>query len=203
MRKDLPTMIEVEDKVVSMDLITCRFACDLSRCKGACCVEGESGAPLEAAEVRILNREYASIRPFLREEGNEAIGQLGPWVVDADRETVTPLVQGRECAYAVFEDGIARCGIEKAYESGATSFRKPVSCHIYPMRVKSFRGITGMNYDRWMICDPARELGEKEDVPVFRFLREAIERKYGKEFYGKLEMISRKVGQKPDRSVEL
>ncbi len=197
MKKDIPTMMEIEDKVVSLDLITCRFVCDLDRCKGVCCVEGESGAPLEAAETRILNEEYTRIRPYLREEGNEAIGQQGPWVVDADRESVTPLIGGRECAYAVFEEGIARCGIEVAYESGATSFRKPVSCHIYPMRVKNYRGFTGMNYDRWKICDPARELGEKLDVPVFRFLREPIERKYGKAFYRKLEMISRNVGQKP------
>ncbi len=203
MKKDIPTMMEIGDKVVSLDLINCRFVCDLDRCKGVCCVDGESGAPLEAGETETLDREYPNIRPYLREEGNRAIAKQGTWVVDTDQETVTPLVEGKECAYAVFEGDIAYCGIERAWEAGVTSFRKPVSCHIYPMRVKNYRGFTGMNYDRWKICDPAREHGEKEDVPVFRFLREAIERKYGEEFYRKLEIISRNVGQKPDDNIEL
>ena len=189
MKKDMPTMLEVGDKVVSHDLITDRFVCNLARCKGVCCVEGESGAPLEEAETGILKREYRNIKPFLREEGNRAISKQGTWVVDADRESVTPLVEGRECAYAVFEGGIARCGIEKAWEAGATPFRKPVSCHLYPMRVKKLSGFTGMHYDRWNICDPAREYGEKQNVPVFRFLKEAIVRKYGEDFYRQLEII--------------
>ncbi len=203
MKKDLPTMMEIDDKVVSLDLITNRFVCDLAKCKGVCCVEGESGAPLEADEIDLLERDYDRIRPFLREEGRSAIESQGTWVVDADDETVTPLIEGKECAYATFENGIARCGIETAYEAGATALRKPISCHIYPIRVKSYRGFTAMNYDRWPICDPAREFGEKMGVPVYRFLRESIERKYGKDFYRKLEIVSRNLGQKPDRTIDL
>jgi len=196
-------MMEIGDKVVSLDLITCKFVCDLAKCKGVCCVDGESGAPLEAEEADILEKEYPNIRPYLREEGNKAIEKQGSWVMDIDRETVTPLIDGKECAYAIFEAGITRCGIEKAHEAGATAFRKPISCHIYPIRVKTYRGFTGINYDRWKICDPARAFGEEKDVPVYRFLRDAIERKYGREFYRKLEIISRNVGQDPDENIEI
>ena len=202
MKKDLPSMMEIGDKVVSLDLITNKFVCDLDKCKGVCCVNGESGAPLEAGEVDILDAEIANIRPCLREGGNRAIDRQGTWVIDTDKENVTPLIDGKECAYAIFEDGIARCGIEKAWEAGATSLRKPISCHIYPIRVKKYRGFTAINYDRWKICDPARSCGENNDVPVYRFLREAIERKYGEEFYRKLEIISRNMGRKPDREID-
>ncbi len=201
MKKDIPTMMEIGDKVVSLDLITHKFVCDLGKCMGVCCVEGESGAPLEPGELEILENEYPRILPYLREEGRRAIQEQGTWVVDEDRETVTPLIGEKECAYAVFDGKIARCGIEKAYEAGATTFRKPISCHIYPIRLKKYKGFTAVNYDRWPICDPARACGEKKDVPVFRFLREAIERKYGAEFYKKLELVSRSVGQAPDNEI--
>ena len=196
-------MMEIGDKVISLEIITQKFVCDLDKCRGVCCVHGESGAPLESGEVDILDRDIGKIRPYLRDEGNRTIYKQGAWVVDADKETVTPLIEGRECAYAIFEDGIARCGIEKAYEQGATSFRKPISCHIYPIRLKRYRGFTAMNYDRWAICDPARDCGNQKNVPVYRFLREAIERKYGEEFYKKLEIVSRNVGQVPDPQIEV
>ncbi|MFC2113035.1 DUF3109 family protein [Bacteroidota bacterium] len=202
MKKDIPTMIEIGDKVVTLDLITEKFVCNLDVCKGVCCVHGESGAPLESEEVDILDNQYPDIAPFLREEGNSAIQKQGTWVIDTDKESVTPLIEGNECAYAIFEKGIARCGIEKAFEAGATTFRKPVSCHIYPIRVKRYKGFTALNYDRWKICDPARAYGEEKDVPVYRFLQESIVRKYGEEFYKKLEIISHNVGQNPDPEFE-
>jgi hypothetical protein len=203
MKKDMPTMMEIGDKIVSLDLITHKFVCDLAACKGVCCVDGESGAPLEPDEVKILEKEYPNIRPYLREDGQMAIDKQGTWVIDADRETVTPLIEGKECAYAVFNNGIARCGIEKAFEDGATVLRKPISCHIYPIRVKKYHGFTAVNYDRWKVCDPARICGEKKGIPVYRFLREAIERKYGEEFYRKLEIVSHNMGQEPDEEVKL
>ena len=203
MKKDIPTMMEIGDKVITLDLITEKFVCDLNKCKGACCVDGESGAPLESEEVEILDKEYPDIAPYLREEGNRAIEKQGTWVVDHDKETVTPLIEGKECAYAIFEGGFARCGIEKAFEAGATTFRKPISCHIYPIRVKGYRGFTALNYDRWKICDPARTCGEENNVPVYRFLRESIVRKYGEDFYKKLEILSRNVEQEPDPEVKL
>ncbi len=203
MKKDVPTMIEIGDKVITLDLITEKFVCDLDKCNGVCCVYGESGAPLEPEEVDVLEKEYKNIAPYLTKDGNRAIEKLGTWVIDADNETVTPLIEGRECAYAVFEGAIAKCGIEKAFEAGATTFIKPISCHIYPIRVKKYNDFTALNYDRWKICDSARSCGEKKDVPVYRFLREPIIRKYGEEFYQKLEIVSRKIGQNPNTQIEL
>ena len=193
MKKDIPTMMEIGDKVVSLDLITKKFVCKLDKCKGVCCVEGESGAPLEQDEVGILEDEYEKIRPYLREGGNRAIEKLGTSVIDADGEMVTPLIEGKECAYAIFEGEIARCGIEKAFEAGAVSLRKPISCHIYPIRIKEYKGFKAVNYDLWPICDPARAHGEKLGIPVYRFLRESIIRKYGEEFYAKLETIAQTI----------
>jgi len=191
MKKDVPTMVEIGDKVVSLDIIREKFVCDLASCKGICCVEGESGAPLEDDEVKLLKAEYDKIRPYLREAGRDAVEQQGTAVRDADQEMVTPLVGGKnECAYAIFENDIARCGIEKAWEEGATGFRKPVSCHIYPIRVKNYHSLKAVNYDRWKVCDPARVNGEKENVPVYLFVNEAIERKFGADFFQKLQIIS-------------
>jgi hypothetical protein len=191
MKKDIPTMIELGDKVVSLDIIREKFVCDLSICKGICCVEGESGAPLEDDEVRLLKKEYHKISPFLREEGRKSIARLGTSVRDIDQEMVTPLVDGdKECAYAIFENDIARCGIEKAWEAGATSFQKPVSCHLYPIRVKNYHSLKAVNYDRWKVCDPARVNGERENLPVYRFVGEAIRRRFGEDFYQKLQRIA-------------
>ncbi len=189
-------MIELGDKVVSFDIIREKFVCDLAKCKGICCVEGESGAPLDDEEVKQLKAEYDKIKPYLREEGREAIAYQGTSIRDADREMVTPLVGGHhECAYAVFENGIARCGIEKAWEDGATGLRKPVSCHIYPIRIKNYASMEAVNYDRWKVCEPARQHGERQNVPVYRFVRDAIERKFGKDFYQKLQIISDGMGE--------
>jgi hypothetical protein len=191
MKKDVPTMVEVGDKVVSLDIIREKFVCELSKCKGICCVEGESGAPLEDDEVLLLAKEYDNIRPYLREEGKVAIEEQGTAVRDADDEMVTPLVGGKhECAYALFESEIARCGIEKAWEEGATSFQKPVSCHIYPIRVKNYNSLKAVNYDRWKVCDPARLNGERENVLVYCFVKDAIQRKFGEDFFQKLQIIA-------------
>jgi hypothetical protein len=196
MKKDIPTMIELDDKVVSFDIIREKFVCDLAKCKGICCVEGESGAPLEDDEVKMLKAEYDKIRPYLREEGRKAIALQGTSIRDADQEMVTPLVGGHnECAYVLFENGIARCGIEKAWEAGATGFRKPVSCHIYPIRIKNYSSMKAVNYDRWKVCDPAREHGERKNVPVYCFVKDAIERKFGADFYRKLQIISDGMGE--------
>lgn len=195
-------MIQIDDKVISMDLIEKKFVCDLDACKGGCCVDGESGAPLEDDELKILEMDYESIRPYLRAKGNRAIEKQGTWIVDADREAVTPLIDGKECAYAIFQEGVAFCGIEKAFEAGATSFQKPISCHIYPIRLKNYKGFIAVNYDLWPICESARSCGENKGVPVYRFLREAIERKYGTGFYKKLEIISRSLVQMPDEQIK-
>lgn len=186
-------MFEIDNKVVSLDLIREKFTCDLIKCKGYCCVYGESGAPLEEEEVRILKRIFPDIREFLRPEGILAIEKLGTSVVDEDKDKVTPLIGKMECAYAIFENGIARCGIEKAFEAGIIPFRKPVSCHLYPVRIKKYEGFEAVNYDRWHVCDPARINGNDLNIPVYLFVKDALIRKYGEEFIRKLDQIAQEI----------
>lgn len=183
-------MIEIGKTIISRDIIEKKFVCDLKKCKGMCCVEGDSGAPLEKKEIEILEKDLMKILPFLREEGKKVIEEKGVYVIDWDSEFVTPLVNDKECAFAVFEDDIALCGIEKAFLAGATSFRKPVSCYLYPVRIKRFNSFDAVNYDRWEICRPAVENGEELNVPVYKFLKEPLQQKYGKEWYKNLEVAA-------------
>ena len=193
-----PTMFEIDKTIISADVVEKCFVCDLAKCKGYCCVYGESGAPLETEEVNILKDIYPRIREFLRKEGVDAIETQGTSVIDKDNEPVTPLIGKEECAYAIFENGIAMCGIEKAFENKATDFPKPLSCHLYPVRIKEFNDYEAVNYDRWRICDPARESGLKKHVPVFRFVRDAIIRKFGAEYFEKLEIASKEFVDRGD-----
>ena len=150
-------MIEIDDKIVSADLLRECFACDIAQCKGICCVEGNAGAPLEAEEVGILEREYAAYKPYMTPEGIEAVERQGFMVIDEDGDLTTPLVGDAECAYTYSENGITLCAIEKAWLEGKTAFRKPISCHLYPIRVVRFsNGTAGLNYHRWSVCAPAR-----------------------------------------------
>ena len=183
-------MIEIDKTVVSLDLLEKHFICDLDKCKGMCCVHGDSGAPLESAEAEILDKLFPVIKKYLRQEGIEAIKNQGRHVIDSDGDLVTPLVNRKECAYVIFKHGIAKCGIEKAFEDGAIDFQKPVSCHLYPVRTKKYSDFEGINYDRWEICQPATILGQKENIPVFRFVKKALVRKYGVDFYKKLEIAA-------------
>ncbi len=182
-------MIQIGDKIVSRELFENHFICDLPSCHGNCCVIGDSGAPLEEDEAVVLSNHINEIRPYLRREALRAIDEQGSWVIDDDGDKVTPLIGREECAYVVFNDGIARCAIEQAFEEGTISFRKPVSCHLYPIRVNKMGKGIALNYHRWGICEPARIMGKKEGVPVFMFLKDPIERVYGKEFYQELELI--------------
>lgn len=188
--KDLAGIFQIGKQLVSMDVIQEHFVCDLAACKGACCVHGDSGAPLEHEEAGLLEKELPLILPFLREEGRKTIRELGPHVIDSDRDTVTPLVEGNECAYVVFDKGVARCGIETAYHAGKVSLRKPVSCHLYPVRIKGLTGFDGLNVDRWEICKPARLLGSQLQIPVYVFVKDALIRNYGHRWYRKLEKIA-------------
>ena len=183
-------MIQIGDKLVSLELLKEEFVCNLGACKGACCVEGQSGAPLTDEEVLIIEEEYENVRPFLRNEGVEAIEQQGTSMIDSDGDHVTPLREGKECAYTVFdESGTAQCGIELAWKDGKTSFRKPVSCHLYPIRTKRYPTFEAVNYERWQICKPACKLGAELKVPVFKFAKEALIRKYGEAWYEELELV--------------
>ena len=183
-------MIQIDDKLISDELFEARFVCDLSACKGACCVEGDSGAPIEKGEADIVERDLDAIWPYMSEAGKKAVKKKGVSVVDEDGERVTPLVNGKECAFVNFDDkGVARCSIEMANRAGKTDFKKPISCHLYPIRLTELKDFVALNYHKWPICAPACECGGKLNVKVFRFLRESIERKFGKEFYQKMEKM--------------
>lgn len=187
----LCAMIALDHTLLSEDLLDKQFACDLGQCQGACCVEGDEGAPLEKEEVATLKEIYPSVAPYLRAEGRATIEKQGTSCIDPlDNEPVTPLVEGRECAYAVFENGTALCGIEKAWQAGATTFRKPLSCHLYPIRITKYPDYHALNYHQWPICDPACSLGATLKIPVYRFAREALIRAYGQKWYAELEEVA-------------
>ncbi len=181
-------MIQIDDQIVSLEVLKEEFVCNLSACKGACCIHGDSGAPLEKKEMAIIEREFSKIKPHLRKEGVEAIEKQGTSVLDKDGDWVTPLRDGKECAFTVFEkNGTAKCGIEVAWQKGDTSFRKPISCHLYPIRTKKYPTFEAVNYERWAICSEACKLGKDLKVPVYKFLKEPLQRKYGTEWYAVLE----------------
>lgn len=181
-------MIERDDKIVSADLLRECFACDLTQCKGICCVEGNAGAPLEMDEVDVLEEEWENYRPYMTPEGIEAVERQGFMVVDPDGDYTTPLVDDAECAFSCEENGITYCAIERAWKEGKTSFRKPISCHLYPIRLASFsNGSIGLNYHRWEVCRPACECGKRLGIPVYRALKEPIVRRFGEDFYHQLE----------------
>jgi len=180
-------MLHIDNTLISLDLITSHFACNLKVCKGACCVSGDSGAPLEPDEAGILDSIYPSLKPFLREESVRTIEEQGTWVIDIEKDLVTPLNYGKECAYTLFENGIARCAIETAFIRGAIDFRKPVSCYLYPVRIKKYPHFDAVNYDRWEICVPAIDLGHELDMPVYRFVEKPLIQQYGVEWFNQLE----------------
>lgn len=182
-------MIQIGEKIISRELFENHFICHLEKCEGNCCIFGDSGAPLEKHEAETLAMELDKIRPFMRAVGIQAVREQGAWVIDDDGDQVTPLVGMEECAYVVFEGKIARCAIEQAYDKGAIRFRKPASCHLYPIRVAKLKQGIALNYHQWSICEPARILGKQEGVPVFRFLKDPLIRVYGEEFYRELEIV--------------
>jgi hypothetical protein len=189
-------MLSIGNTLISDEVVTERFICNIEACKAACCLEGDAGAPLLEEESLILERIYPEVEPFLAEKGKQAIAAQGTWVTDTDGEKCTPLVAGRECAYALFdENGILQCGIEKAWEAGATQFRKPSSCHLYPIRIKEHKTFTAVNYHRWQVCAPACALGSKLGVPVFRFLKDALVNRFGAAWYAELEVLAEHVGR--------
>ncbi len=190
-------MLAIGKAVISHDLIESKFSCDLAACKGACCVAGDSGAPLEDEETAILEEIYPSVKCYLGEESVKTIETYGTWVIDVENDKVTPLNNGKECAYVVFENGIAFCAIEKAYNEGVISFRKPLSCHLYPVRIKKYRYSDAVNYDKWEICHPAIIRGNTLNTTVYQFTRDALERKYGKNWFEQLVIEAKKLSLTP------
>ncbi len=184
-------MFELGNTVVSEEILENHFVCDLNACKGACCIDGSAGAPLEEEEIIILSDLYEDLKPYLREEGISAIEAQGSYVKGEDGDWETPLVDKQECAYVVYNGrGIAECGIENAYNSGAIKWKKPVSCHLYPVRIREYTKLTAVNYHRWHICDPACSLGDQLRMPIYKFVKEALIRKFGKQWYEELEVAA-------------
>jgi len=176
-------MFLLEDSIISDDLKEVYFCCDMEKCRGACCIEGDAGAPLEEEEISLLEDYIGEIKPFMVEGGCEVIRQLGVFDYDAEGSYVTPLINGNECAYVYFDEGVARCAIEKAFQEQKIPFAKPVSCHLYPIRIKSSHGKELVNYHKWDICRKALEKGHNEKMPLYQFVSGALIRKFGRNWY--------------------
>ena len=177
-------MIQIDDKLISEDLFSEEFVCNLAKCTGICCVEGDAGAPLDEDETKILDEIYPKIKPYLRPEGIQAIEEQGTYTLDFEGDLVTPLVNNAECAYVIFDEkGYTKCAIEKAYEDGVIDWQKPISCHLYPIRITEYSNFSAINYHEWDICSDACTLGKELGVKVYQFLKKPLIRKYGEEFY--------------------
>ncbi|MEJ6794290.1 MAG: DUF3109 family protein [Flavobacteriales bacterium] len=177
-------MVQIDDKIISLDVFEQQFVCDLSACKGACCVEGDSGAPLENEEADILAQIYDKVKPFMREEGIREVELQGFSVIDKDGDLTTPLVNNKECAFVSFDqNGTAKCSIEQAYNQGEVAFKKPISCHLFPIRIQKYDDFEAVNYESIKICEPACSCGQKLQVPVYKFLKEPLIRLYGESWY--------------------
>ena len=181
-------MIEIQGALLHEDLISEQFVCNLSRCKGACCVEGDSGAPLALSELETLRDIYPKVMPYMTAKGIAAVEEQGPFVKDFEGDYTTTCVDtNKECAYVTWENGVTKCAIEKAWEQGEVSWRKPISCHLYPIRITAYPEFDVLHNDRWNICSSACSFGRELKVPVYKFLKDALIRKYGEDWYAELE----------------
>lgn len=179
-------MILHENTIISDDVRNVYFCCNLRECKGICCVEGDAGAPLEEEEISLLEDYLGAIESFMVPEGITEVRRTGVFDYDADGKYVTPLVKGKACCFAFFEDGIARCAIEKAFQEKVIPFPKPLSCHLYPVRISKVGHQDAINYHKWNICRKALENGRNLNFPLYEFLEMALIRKYGRNWYNRL-----------------
>lgn len=183
-------MIVIDDKIISDDIQEKMFVCHIEKCKGACCVQGDGGAPLTQEEIDLLPKIYEHVKPYMSEEGIKEVEKHGFTNQEkGENYLATPLrPSDSACVYVNFdEDGTTYCGIEKAYLAGKISFKKPISCHLYPIRITEHKDFHAINFHEWDICSPACSLGESLGVPVYQFLEEPLVRKYGQEFYETLD----------------
>ncbi len=180
-------MITIGKTAVSDDIVDQFFVCELNKCKGACCVEGDLGAPLEEGELEVLESIYNEVKPYLSKEGVAAIEEQGFYIKDWEGDFSTPTIQDKECAYAIYDKvGILKCGIEQAYLDGKITYQKPISCHLYPIRITKYEHYDAINYDRWSICKAACHNGKELGVPLYKFLKGPLTRKYGEAWYSEL-----------------
>ena len=180
-------MIKVGEVLVSDDIRDVEFVCHLEKCKGACCVEGDLGAPLEENELATMEQIQEQVSPYLTPEGRKAIKKQGAYILDEDGDYSTPTIGGKECAYSHYDKlGVLKCGIEQAYLDGKVTFRKPISCHLYPIRITKKDSFEAVNYHKWSICSAACSLGKSLQVPLYTFLKDPLIRKYGEVWYNEL-----------------
>ena len=184
-------MVEIGRTIISRDIFEKYFLCDLLKCKGACCIEGDSGAPLTDEEAETIERNYKYFQKYLTGKNQREIKKHGFSMIDSDGDLVTPLVNDRQCVYSFYgEKGILKCAIEKTFFEGKTNFRKPASCHLFPIRITEYKRFDAINYEELDICKPGRECGTSQKLPLYKFLKEPLIRKYGKEWYEEVEVAA-------------
>jgi hypothetical protein len=192
-------IIEIGDKLVSADIFSKKFVCDLQKCKGACCVVGDAGAPLEIEEIDVLEDILEDVKPYMAPNGIAAVEKNGVFYMDTDNDAVTTLVDSGACAFATFtDDGTALCTIEQAYRDGKINWKKPISCALFPIRSKQYTKFEALNLEELDICQPACACGDALNVTVYRFLKEPIIRKYGAEFFEELTQIEKQLNTSND-----
>lgn len=184
-------MFQIQNTLVSLDVIEKEFCCDLDVCRGCCCVEGDAGAPLTATEEQQLNQMLPNLLPLMTAEARELVAQKGVAYNDPEGERVTQIVNGKDCVFARTDhNGWCYCVIEKAFNSGKVKMQKPISCYLYPIRLKEFPTFIAVEYHRWDICHCARQKGRRQHIPVYEFLREPIIRRFGEEYYEELKNVA-------------
>jgi len=186
-------MVQIDDKIISLDVFEKKFCCNLAQCHGQCCVDGDSGAPMTDEEIEIIEKYFPIIKNYMHRNGIKTIEEVGFYTIDTDGDKVTPLIKGKECAYVYFDKKIALCAIEKAFLEGKIDFQKPVSCHLYPIRLKKFATFEAVNYDQWELCEPALLHGEVNGIPLYAFLKTPLIRKYGEAWYEQMEIAAKEL----------
>ena len=182
------TMLQIKDALVSLDVVERFFLCDLNKCLGECCIEGDAGAPITEEEMETLKRILPDVWDELLPKAQEVIKEKGVAYVDEEGDLVTQILDGKNCVFSCYgENGMCYCAIEKKYREGKVDFYKPISCHLYPLRLTEYAQFTAVNYHRWKICKCAEVLGRKEGVRVYQFLKEPLIRRFGAEWYAELE----------------
>lgn len=181
-------MLEIQDKIVSLDVLDVMFACDYQQCKGICCIEGDSGAPLEEGETEMLRKYLPEVRPLLSPRALEIIEAQGVSYIDEEGDEVTSIVDGKDCVFTTYDaDGNCLCAYEKMYYEGKIDWIKPLSCQLYPIRLTRYKDFTAVNYHKWSVCRPALKRGRREGVRVYEFLKAPLVRAFGTEWYAQLQ----------------
>ena len=187
-------MFKIGKTLVSEEIIETHFHCNVDACKGACCIEGSGGAPLMENEVKIIDKNYKKIAPYLSQEAKNKISKDGKYIYDKEGKMETPLLDGKACVYVHYKsNGLLECGIEKAYNEGQIELKKPLSCHLYPIRIKEYSSFTAVNYHKWGICSEACSFGENHKKPLFQFVKEALIKRFGDDWFIELEKVAKEL----------